>query len=78
MGHKYVVQARILADSWPLMETAWPQIASIQAEDRQNSGQKPGSGKKPSVKGKDSRRKTVATIPPPTNLVQPVSHTQLS
>lgn len=61
--HKYVVQARILRKSWPLAETAWPHIAAItRMDERVNSGQKPGSGKKSKIK---DRRKTQSTVQSP-------------
>lgn len=63
VAHKYVVQARILRKSWPLAETAWPHIAAItRLDERVNSGQKPGSGKKSKIK---DRRKTQSTVQSP-------------
>lgn len=50
-SHKYVVQGSILLKSWPIEDTAWPELASIRSSERMDEGtHKPSSGKKKRVK----------------------------
>ncbi len=47
--HKYIVQATVLRDSWPVNETAWPYISMIKSMEKPDEGEHvphsdPGSG----------------------------------
>jgi len=54
--HKYIVQAVVVRDSWPVPETAWPHIQTIRSTEKLEADPKPGSAKKSRGKGAASKK----------------------